>query len=345
MKQILLSVLTSIYSAVTRVRNGAYDHQLIPTYKARLPVISVGNVTVGGSGKSPISGYLAEGLLKRKVHPSILLRGYKGREAGPYLLRGTETPLDVGDESLMHFDRFHSQVPVVVARRRVAGAKMIEEELEVQCIVLDDGFQHRRLQRDFNILLIDCEQLKQQGPLSSQALLPLGRLREQPDSAIGRADCVFFIYRSKHREDDVVPEVPCPSFTVLLEPYCFRNLATGETRALEHFKGQEVSALTAIAQPKPFFQSLKNLGLKINETLSYPDHYVFHGHELSSPSTLIVTEKDSAKIKRLPQVPQHVWALILGVHFVSEEEKFWELLEKHAGDFEDQSNRRSNALE
>ena len=186
----MLSLLSAIYNLLTKVRNLLYDKGILSSYKSNLKVISVGNISVGGTGKTPLVIYLSKILKDKGYKPVVLSRGYKGSIKGPHLITDTNTYHEVGDEPLLIKNL--ASVPVVIAKKRVKGAKIIEELKLGDIIILDDGFQHRALKRDLDIVCIDASSEESVSKFFTDKLMPAGRLRESRASGLKRANAVVF---------------------------------------------------------------------------------------------------------------------------------------------------------
>jgi len=303
----LLQPLSYLYEAGVRTRLGLYRAGALRSRSLPCSVISVGNITAGGSGKTPLTMYIARYLMKRGARVVIVSRGYGGslkglgvvsNGAGEILLGAAEA----GDEPLL-MARSLRGVPVVVGADRFAAGTLAIKEFSPTVIILDDGFQHIRLFRDLNILLVDGSV-----PLTGARLLPAGPLRE-PLSAIKRADMVLVKGGSLNDYDKE-----------LLGRYNFRatgfvymaggvtDLETNESLTLADLKGVPLMAIAGIARPESFFTTLKDSGLKVVGTISYSDHYPYKAEDISVISekmktsgaeAFITTEKDGVKLSPL----------------------------------------------
>jgi len=220
-----------------------------------VPVVSVGNLTVGGTGKTPVSAWLARQLVERGANPAIVLRGYGG------------------DETLVH-RRLNERISVIECADRVRGMRdAIAEAADI--IVLDDAFQHRRAARDADIVLIDADTWT-----DGRRLLPAGPWRE-PLSAARRASLVIVTRKTathhavKAVKEALAGDAPrIPVSSVLLAPGELRSTTTGQTMPLHALEGADVTAIAAIAQPIAFFSQLTQLGAIVRPH-SFPDHYAF----------------------------------------------------------------------
>jgi tetraacyldisaccharide 4'-kinase len=281
-----LSPLELVYRAVITVRGELYDRGLIGVENFSVPILSVGNLSVGGTGKTPIAAWLVRRLLDRGAAPGIVLRGYGA------------------DESLVH-ERLNTGIPVIVAADRVRG---IREAIAhgVDAVVLDDAFQHRKAARDVDVLLIDADSWT-----GSTHLIPVGPWRE-PLSAARRADLIV-ITRKIARRDQVedarravafaAPGVPIA--VAHLAPAELRSTATGHTLPLQVLDGADLVAIAAVARPESFFKQLTELGSVVRPR-SFADHHSFSRQEAreladsaSSSDFVVCTLKDAVKLEPL----------------------------------------------
>lgn len=291
-----------LYGAVARARNYFYDRKLLSSYRCGLPVICAGNLTAGGNSKTPLCIFLA-GLLRQAGHePVVLSRGYGGKLAGPHVVEHSDLAQQVGDEPLM-LRRLHG-LKVVVARERVAGAQLIERERLGSCIIMDDGFQHRRLYRNLDLV---CADVSSQGAVAAflqGRVLPLGRFREDRDEGLLRADGIVFSARQPREtalplDSDLLRVIPAAVkiFRSYLQPRGVFALGDGA-----QVGGGEACAFCSIASPQGFFQTLGSIGFSLQWSEAFPDHHSYSQGELesllqrSSGRFLICTEKDAVKI-------------------------------------------------
>jgi tetraacyldisaccharide 4'-kinase len=238
----------------------------------------------------------------------ILSRGYGGNVTDPHLVSKNDSPSAVGDEPLLMARS--SGVPVVIARARAEGARMIEREHLGDLIILDDGFQHRKLKRDVDIIAVFAGTDEALEDFSRGDLLPLGRFREDRDAGLRRASMVVASYRSvlplgtvlgalDERLKRVVPS-NLPVFRASYEFVHIRSLVGERT-----IEPRVVHAFAGIANPQGFFDSLRRVGYTVERTHAFPDHHPFTEHELTklidaNPGVLFVcTEKDSVKLQAM----------------------------------------------
>ncbi len=320
MVKIVLTVLAKIFHGVTLVRNVLYDKGIFKSYTSTIPVVSVGNVTVGGNGKTPLCQYLAADLLQRGYKPVILSRGYGGTVRGPYKVRLTDNPDLVGDEPLLLART--TGVPVYVSKSRVSGVQRIEEEGIGNVIILDDGFQHRALARDFDIVSIFIGSDEGVHTFLSGELLPQGRFREQRERALQRADAIVLSERRVFGVGESLPAVE-PSILKILPAGVpvFRSILESKGVVFAHSDALvpqgPVLAFAGIASPEGFFDSVRRLGFTVIEEQSFPDHHKFSLSDITQLKEraigrpIVCTEKDLVKIRQIPNVSLEGIAVVL----------------------------------
>jgi tetraacyldisaccharide 4'-kinase len=274
----------------------------LPARTAPIPVVSVGNLTVGGSGKTPLALWLAEELRLRGWRAAIVLRGYGGAAAGPLVAGRDQAALasvaDAGDEAVMLAKRFGGMV--VVARDRLAGVKLAAEH-GCDVAVLDDGFQHLRLARQCDIVLLAG---------GSGSLLPAGPHRE-PRSALGRADAVVVVERAE--SDGAPPALPgrlaAPVFRARLRASALVESEGGKwrTRALGQLAGRTVAVVSAVGNPGAFHREVGSWEAEIHEIVALDDHHAYTVEDwrrIANRSRLVdlgvTTEKDLVKLEHFP---------------------------------------------
>jgi len=270
--------LSWLYCGIVGLRCLAYRKAWLRTYRLPVPVIVVGNLTVGGTGKTPLVLWVTD-LLRRQDHrPGILIRGYGGHIHQPQLVNGDSDPHSVGDEAVLLARR--SGCPVVVGADRVTAGKRLVTDCGCGMIVSDDGLQHYRLGRDLELLVIDASRRFGNG-----RCLPAGPLRE-PAARRHTADLI------------ICNGDPCAEGAVMhIAPERLVNLGDRRiTRSLEMLRRQRVTAVAGIGNPDRFFDLLRHHGLYVYER-PYPDHHAFSREDAASwpPGPVIMTEKDAVK--------------------------------------------------
>lgn len=296
-----------LYTLLQRLRAWLYRIGVLPTKRLPRPVISIGNIAVGGTGKTPVTAYIAGLLLGQGLRVAVLSRGYGGAGEGQTMVvsDGNETFLSVnecGDEPFL-LARTVPGLMVVIGPDRHAAGMLAMDRLNPDVFLLDDGFQHLRLYRDLNILLLDHDR-----PFGNGWGLPAGLLRE-PKRAIQRADLVI----QTRCPDGVVAVVALPA-----RPHCCARhllgaaipMAGGEPLGFDALRGKKLMAFAGIADPAAFFEGLRRHGLDLVATLNFPDHAVYDAatqHEImnsfrsSGADMAITTEKDGVKLTALPK--------------------------------------------
>jgi tetraacyldisaccharide 4'-kinase len=301
----------ALYSAAVSLRAWLYKKGLLKTIKVTPRVISIGNLTLGGAGKTPFTMKVAELLRAQNLSVAILCRGYKRRSGLGRTIKlvsdGRKVFTDVsqsGDEAQLLAQRM-SNVSVVVGSPKWRAARWIESHLAVDWIVLDDGFQHLKLSRDRNILLLDAER-----PFDNGEVIPLGRLREPPP-AVQRADIVVLVKSGNSMPEQSSPErwkALCPSIELFsAHRNCLGVSMTGSRaiRPVNEIEGKKLVAFCGIARPEQFFCDLRGHQLTVAQTLVFPDHHryrpsdtrriIFRASQCRAEA-LITTAKDAMNL-------------------------------------------------
>jgi len=309
----LLSPLALAYGAASRLRNLLYDRGLLKAHRCTLPVISIGNITAGGNSKTPLAIYLARALEARGHRPVILSRGYRGQIRGPYQVRRDDPASLVGDEPAMMASQYG--LNVVVAADRVRGADYIVRGRLGTVIILDDGFQHRRLGRNLDIVCINAGNREAADEFRRGWLLPAGRFRENRDRALRRAAVVVLAERQPPR---AAGESVAGLFEDLIPPRCrvFRSFIVPQTivslRDGTALRGSAAFAFCSIANPQAFLDTLEALGIRLQGRRIFPDHHFCGPQELlalrkeAGAVPLICTEKDAVRLKLPEGMDVHV---------------------------------------
>jgi tetraacyldisaccharide 4'-kinase len=296
----LLRPLSLVYGVILRLRAFAYGAGLFRTFQLPKPVISVGNLTLGGTGKTPMVAYLARRLMERGKRVAVLSRGYGGSLEGEVRIVADGctillSPGESGDEPYLLASSVPGLLLVMGADRYRAGLLALEK-LSPDIFILDDGFQHLRLKRDLNLLLLDCAK-----PFGSGRTLPAGDLRE-PLTAIGRAELVIYT-----RCDGGKPLLLTdkPSCAVSHRLTGALPLAGGEPLPFQALKPMRGAAFAGIADPPAFFAALEREGVSPVATLAFPDHCCYGEPEItalcrikedSRADFMITTGKDAVKL-------------------------------------------------
>lgn len=301
----LLTPLTPLYRGVIAARNLGFRSGALSATRLSVPVMSIGNLTFGGTGKTPTVISLVRELVRRGYRPAILTRGYKRRDRTPALVVGPDseaTVARVGDEALELASRLPG-VPIAVDADRFAGAKEVLRR-GADVLVMDDGFQHRRLHRDLDVVLIDAGD-----PWGGGFLPPVGRLRE-PRENLRRADAAVITKLpegSRERFGELKDEIGriapgLPVFGAQLET---TTLITPQGRQpLERLEGREVVALAGVGRPGGFLSTLKRCGALVVDEIIFRDHHIYKRDDIdracerasSRSAILVTTGKDAVKL-------------------------------------------------
>ena len=311
---------SGLYGTAVSFRDQLFKDGVFKAKTLPCPVISVGNITVGGTGKTPMTVFLAKRLKEKGLNPVILSRGYGGTESGKGGMVGdgntiTMKPFQSGDEPFL-MSSLLKGVPVYVGKNRFGAGMDAVRRFVPDLFILDDGFQHRNLQRNLNILLFDSER-----PFGNGFLIPRGTLRE-PVSCIERGD-LFVLTRSKHRMQSIakfrefiarsgindrvfdIPVFVCRHVPVI------RGIVKAGTRSIteyepENIPGKDVFAFSGIAKNVDFRNGLVSKGFHIKGFIDYPDHHAYDSNDLNKIEShaasngsrfLATTEKDYVRIQ------------------------------------------------
>ena len=334
-----LTPLSMLYGMVVGIRNQLFELGFLKSRSFDIPVISVGNITVGGSGKTPHIEYLVR-LLKDKVKVAVLSRGYKRKSKG-YVLADADTSMsDIGDEPYQMKKKF-PDIYIAVDKNRCEGIDNLTQQdatKDTDVVLLDDAFQHRYVKPGVNILLVDYHRL-----IISDKLLPAGRLRE-PKEGKARADIVIITkcpkdlkainYRMLTRSMNLFPYQSL--FFTTLEYGELFMLFGNEKKAIEKISDQHVLLLTGIASPQQMILDLEPLCLE-TIPLAYSDHHDFKAKDIArinqmfeampAPKMIITTEKDAARLETAEglndEVRNHLYVLPVEIKFMQEQEKLF----------------------
>jgi len=299
-----LQLASAVFAAAVRLRRAAYRHGLLASHRLERPVIVVGNITVGGSGKTPLVIWLCEQLRDLGARPGVVLRGYGGsaaRGSAPVSVQADSDAAVVGDEALLLAQR--TRAPVVVCRDRVRAARQLLE-VAVDVIVADDGLQHLSLGRDLELAVIDAGR-----GLGNGYPLPAGPLREPP-ARLAQFDAI--VVNSASPVDGTVARTtdggaaaallaalpPASVFGMSLCGEQLLPLGRGAPMPLQALAGGRVHAVAGIGHPERFFAQLSGAGLQVIAH-AFPDHHRYRSAELQFADGLpvLMTEKDAVKCR------------------------------------------------
>lgn len=296
-----------LYGAIITGRNLMYDHGVFRAERVGLPIISVGNLTTGGTGKTPMVEYLVNRFLEAKQKPAVLSRGYKRTTTGTVVVSDGVTLMgtaeSAGDEPFQIARKFPRAV-VIVDEERARGARTAIDKFHPDVIILDDGFQRRSLARDLDIVMIDGTM-----DLADSSMLPAG-VRREPLGGLRRADMLAV------SEGDFGRALPVqadgkPAIHVKTESVQLRQLFSGVPLPLTSIQDKRAIAFCGIARPSSFRDTLKKIGLHVLDFVSYQDHHRFQPGDVAeiarraenmSAQLIVTTEKDAVRF--LPAAKQ-----------------------------------------
>ena len=313
-ESLALQPFSAAFGVGVGLRGAGYRLGLLRIKRAPVPVVSIGNLAVGGTGKTPVTLWVAEGLRERGARPAIVSRGYGGSTRGVTVVSRGDGP-DVGpevagDEPVMLAKSFAG--PVIVSPRRIDGAATAAA-LGADVVVLDDGFQHRAIARDFDLVLLDGRR---------GGLLPAGPFRE-PLRAVSRAHALLLMGRDEHDTVEAPAELHVAQYRAHLEAAAVVESVAGawQAHAMGRLAGRRVIAVTGIARPEPFYRLLQRWDATIDEVFEYPDHHRYspeqwqriarRGHDVD---LIVTTEKDLVKLEAFPFATGKLVALRIAPH-------------------------------
>lgn len=295
-----------VFCLAALVRRWSYRYGFSSSRRSTRPVVVVGNIAVGGTGKSPLMIALCKLLKEQGLSVGIVTRGYGSNLIGPYTVTNDDHPAMVGDEALMLLAR--TKCPLIIAEERFDAVRLLQTAYDLDVILSDDGMQHYAMGRDMEIAVVDAGWMHGNG-----FCMPSGPLRE-PVSRLKSVDYVVY-----NKTVDTGDELK--GFRLKINE-C-RNLKTDAPRFIKEFRGQRVHAVAGIGTPARFFETLRNEGIIVIEH-PYDDHHIFDGGELLFEDDLpvLITEKDAVKCRGYGL--ENIWTVI--VDAVLDEELEQELL-------------------
>ncbi|MBU1065324.1 tetraacyldisaccharide 4'-kinase [bacterium] len=325
--QILMVPFAGIYRVLTGIRNWFYDRRILSSHSVNVPVISIGNITAGGTGKTPFVIALANWLSEAGYSPGIITRGYRRQSKGRHVVRDRNailsTPLQSGDEPFLIASNT-KQTVIIADADRVAAAETAVQMYACDIVIADDAFQHRRLERDIDIVLWDASQ----NPKTS-SILPAGRLRESI-KGLRRAD-LLLISRTdsiSSSNADYFKKLN-PNLFLSALPMSIRqisNLSTTEVITPADLKKMHVLGFCGIGNPAQFFNTIKILTEITPVTKSFPDHYKYSITDLNAliqqaENTgcryLVTTRKDAVNLPDSAKSVRNL--LVIDIHYTIDE--------------------------
>ena len=316
-----------------------YRSGVVKPKKLTARVISIGNITLGGTGKTPLVIYLSQRLKEKKLKGAILTRGYKRKKKKLTELteenKNTTPWTEVGDEPYLLASRLYD-VPVVVSKERSASGVYAEEKYQSEILVLDDGFQHWKLSRDLDIVVIDAT-----NPFGNSKLFPAGILRE-PLSSLKRAD-IFVLTKTdqiSNKENLIrVLRAYNQDAPVIESVYKIKSIESLLDHSLieeKHVEGKKCLVFSGIGNPASFEKSLKLLNVEVLKHHKFPDHFFYQKKDILNlekesqklgADFMITTEKDSVRIPMMSELIIPIYVFKINLVITEGEEVFWEKIE------------------
>lgn len=329
LKRALLWLPAKVYELAVRLRVAAYETDYLKQKKLDATVISVGSLTLGGAGKTPMAGYIARYLKSEGHSVAILTRGYARKSSGMRVLNdpsadsvAARSYREFGDEPLM-LARSLSDIPIIVDKDRYKAGRWVESEFGAEVLVLDDGYQHLALARDLNILLIDATD-----PLGGFEMLPFGRLRE-PLYGIKRADAIIITRADRpfdQGQTQAIIKYYCGDKVPVMYFYStitkLRHLATDEVYDAKALAGWSVSVACGIGNPRAFAEDILQIGINIVSENFFADHHAFKREDLdrltraaqdAGADAIVTTEKDAVRFEGLTHGDVPIYAAQLEI--------------------------------
>jgi len=298
---ILLIPFSWVFAVITSVRKSLYKKEWLKSYRLAVPVMVIGNINVGGTGKTPLVIWLAEQLQLAGYKPGIISRGYGGKAKTVQAVFAHSNPQEVGDEPVLIAQR--TRCPVFISPNRVvAGQALLQVHPECNVVISDDGLQHYRLQRDIEIIVFDGAK-----GFGNGALLPAGPLREST-ARLNDVDAVISNGKVANLEKQLHSHTLMPIEMQLESTHFYNLIDHGLTCDAQAFASQQVLAIAGIGNPERFFQQLHLLGLNFQRQ-AYPDHYAFQSQDFEAmmADVIVMTEKDAVKCQAFAQA--NFWVL------------------------------------
>ena len=320
--------LSWVYRMCLGAREHLYRTGLLRIEQASIPVVSVGNITVGGTGKTPIVELLSRRLKAHGFRPGIVTRGYKRKRTGTFSVDPKrDDAASVGDEAFMLARRTH--LPVVVGTKRIGAIELGMREHAIDVAVLDDGYQVRDLRKDMEILVLSGRPEDEGG-----MLFPLGPYRE-PFQSIRGADAIVV---SKGDVSVGAREFmqAIPTFKVSYRPVFLHNVKRDLIGPCVFLKGKKVLAFAGLGDNRSFFELLRELGADVVHEIEFPDHHEYSADDMERVSSyrdvemLVTTEKDAVKMNRL-DIPKNLFYLAIEAAVENEEELIGLIVQKLRG--------------
>lgn len=323
--KLVLLPCSKLYGAVTYMRNKLFDWKILKEVEFDVPIVSVGNIAVGGTGKTPLAEYIIEHFLGKGMRVASLSRGYRRKTNGFVLAGRHSTPFDIGDESFQVYNKFDGLVLVAVCEDRVRGIReLMRIDPKIDIVILDDAFQHRYVRPTVSIVVSEYS-----CPIYADAMLPYGRLRE-PARGINRADILViskcpqqltpWAYREVINNYGLQPyqHLFFSRFAYLPLQPVFPDMVSAVPYLDWLDKGDTLLVVAGIGNPKPFVRQIRSFGVKVKVDV-FPDHHQYSRKDLEyiqqrfnqmqgNRRFIVTTEKDAVRLATNPYYPHELRA-------------------------------------
>lgn len=330
----LLYAFSLLYRLIIHLRNWMYDHKIFREVKLPCPVISVGNITVGGTGKTPCVIWLARMLREQGFKPAVLSRGYGSKNSSPVNIVSDGNNIlassaSAGDEPYL-MARSLQGIPIITGPQRILTGKTAINNFGADVLVCDDAFQHRQIFRDINLALLDSEK-----PAGNGQMLPRGSLRE-PVTALSRASAFIMTRTNEAVKTNMAVANLAAAGNIPVFESSHRPLAAikgdySRQLSLADLQGKKVCAFAGIAQPDSFKKTLLAIGVQIISWDIFPDHHRYRLQELKNIRTnmskngadlIITTEKDGMRLQEFTEFLSEIYLLRIALEIVPDEKSF-----------------------
>lgn len=285
---LFLLPLALLFFFISKTRYFLYKAKILKSFKLPVPVVIVGNISVGGAGKTPLTKYLAEELSQSGISVGVILRGYKSSVKGSKVVLADDSSALVGDEALIYA---RNNIRVAIGSSRYhAGLALLAAYPDIQLILTDDGLQHYRLQRDYEIAVIDSSRM-----LGNCFTLPMGPLRENT----ARLKTVDAVVINGKTPENLRQKLAMPKLVVEQKLVLDKILNPKKDMGcdVKEFNNKKIVAIAAIGNPQRFFDFIFGLGINLNNVIAFPDHHHYVQNDIPQGYDIILTtEKDYAKI-------------------------------------------------
>lgn len=321
-----LAPLSLLFWLLSSLRRLLFTLGVLSSKGANIPVVVIGNIGIGGNGKTPLVLALVRDLCARGYSPAVLSRGYGGNQSQfPYRVKVDDSAQVVGDEPALIVKRYNT--PTVIDPIRARGVEFIEHNISANVIICDDGLQHYAMKRDIELCVIDKR------GLGNGYLLPMGPLREGK-WRLANVDAVIqnVGFSQSKESSNSIQKTSTPEFSMSLQPMCWINIKSKEHKSLDEFKailnhttkaGLQVNALAGIGDPKRFFDTLADMNINTTTQIGFADHHQFEISDIPAHNMVLMTEKDAVKCTEFAH--GNCWYLQISAHLP---DTFFKLIEQ-----------------